>query len=124
MLNTSFASSRRWFFKLAGAAALAPSFRQSALTRTDAAEEPKPRGLPPLKITEVRVIVTCPDRNYVLVKILTSEAGLYGVGDATLNGRELAVAEDRCWLAATPRKSKTPGSTSTAALIGGAGLSR
>ena len=94
MLNTSFASSRRWFFKLAGAAALAPSFRQSALTRTDAAEEPKPRGLPPLKITEVRVIVTCPDRNYVLVKILTSEAGLYGVGDATLNGRELAVAED------------------------------
>jgi mannonate dehydratase len=45
-----------------------------------------------LKITEVRVIVTCPDRNYVLVKALTSEPGLYGVGDATLNGRELAVA--------------------------------
>lgn len=38
------------------------------------------------------MIVTCPDRNYVLVKILTSEPGLYGVGDATLNGRELAVA--------------------------------
>jgi len=49
-------------------------------------------GLPRLKITDVRVIVTCPDRNYVLVKILTSEPGLYGVGDATLNGRELAVA--------------------------------
>ena len=45
-----------------------------------------------LKITDVRVIVTCPDRNYVLVKVLTSEPGLYGVGDATLNGRELAVA--------------------------------
>jgi mannonate dehydratase len=45
-----------------------------------------------LKITEVRIIVTCPDRNYLLVKILTSEPGLYGVGDATLNGRELAVA--------------------------------
>ncbi|MCL5006149.1 MAG: D-galactonate dehydratase family protein [Acidobacteria bacterium] len=50
------------------------------------------RGLPSLKITGVRVVVTCPDRNYVLVKILTSEPGLYGVGDATLNGRELAVA--------------------------------
>jgi mannonate dehydratase len=50
------------------------------------------RGGPRLKITEVRVIVTCPDRNYVLVKVLTSEPGLYGVGDATLNGRELAVA--------------------------------
>ncbi|HEX5412860.1 MAG TPA: D-galactonate dehydratase family protein [Terriglobia bacterium] len=45
-----------------------------------------------MRITEVRVIVTCPDRNYVLVKVLTSEPGLYGVGDATLNGRELAVA--------------------------------
>jgi len=45
-----------------------------------------------MKITEVRVIVTCPSRNYVVVKILTDEPGLYGVGDATLNGRELAVA--------------------------------
>ncbi len=44
-----------------------------------------------MKITEVRVIVTCPGRNYVCVKIMTDE-GLYGVGDATLNGRELAVA--------------------------------
>jgi mannonate dehydratase len=45
-----------------------------------------------MKITEVRVIVTCPGRNYVVVKIRTDEPGLYGVGDATLNGRELAVA--------------------------------
>jgi mannonate dehydratase len=45
-----------------------------------------------LKIIRVKVIVTCPGRNYVLVKIETDEPGLYGVGDATLNGRELAVA--------------------------------
>jgi len=45
-----------------------------------------------MKITDVRVIVTCPGRNYVVVKILTDEPGLYGVGDATLNGRELSVA--------------------------------
>ncbi|HEV2472414.1 MAG TPA: D-mannonate dehydratase ManD [Chthonomonadales bacterium] len=45
-----------------------------------------------MKITEVRVLVTCPTRNYVVVKVLTDEPGLYGVGDATLNGRELAVA--------------------------------
>ena len=44
-----------------------------------------------MKITEVRVIVTCPTRNYVIVKIMTDIPGLYGVGDATLNGRELAV---------------------------------
>src|SRR5690242_20309116 len=46
-----------------------------------------------MKITNVKVIVTCPGRNYVLVKIETDEPGLYGAGDATLNGRELAVAE-------------------------------
>jgi mannonate dehydratase len=45
-----------------------------------------------MRIDEVRVIVTCPGRNYVFVKVLTDEPGLYGVGDATLNGRELAVA--------------------------------
>jgi mannonate dehydratase len=45
-----------------------------------------------MKITDIRVIVTCPSRNYVFVIIDTDEPGLYGVGDATLNGRELAVA--------------------------------
>jgi mannonate dehydratase len=44
------------------------------------------------KIANVKVIVTRPGRNYVLVKIETDEPGLYGWGDATLNGRELAVA--------------------------------
>jgi mannonate dehydratase len=43
------------------------------------------------RITAARVIVTCPDRNFVTLKIETDE-GVYGVGDATLNGRELAVA--------------------------------
>lgn len=45
-----------------------------------------------MKITNVKVIVTCPGRNYVFVKIETDEPGLFGFGDATLNGRELAVA--------------------------------
>ena len=44
-----------------------------------------------LKITDARVIITCPGRNFVTLKIETS-AGIYGIGDATLNGRELAVA--------------------------------
>lgn len=42
------------------------------------------------KITDARVIVTCPGRNFVTLKIET-EAGVYGLGDATLNGRELSV---------------------------------
>ena len=44
-----------------------------------------------LKITGARVIVTCPGRNFVTLKIETNQ-GLTGIGDATLNGRELAVA--------------------------------
>lgn len=43
-----------------------------------------------MKITEAKVIITCPGRNFVTLKIMT-ESGLYGIGDATLNGRELAV---------------------------------
>ncbi|MFI6348438.1 D-mannonate dehydratase ManD [Streptomyces sp. NPDC050560] len=44
-----------------------------------------------MRITEARVVVTCPGRNFVTLKIVT-EDGVTGVGDATLNGRELAVA--------------------------------
>jgi len=44
-----------------------------------------------VKITEARVIITSPGRNFVSLKICTDE-GLYGVGDATLNGREFAVS--------------------------------
>jgi mannonate dehydratase len=44
-----------------------------------------------MKIVDAKVIVCCPGRNFVTVKIITEE-GIYGLGDATLNGRELAVA--------------------------------
>jgi mannonate dehydratase len=44
-----------------------------------------------MKITHAEVIVTCPGRNFVTLKLVTDQ-GVYGIGDATLNGRELAVA--------------------------------
>jgi mannonate dehydratase len=44
-----------------------------------------------MKITHAKVIVCSPGRNFVTLKIETDE-GLSGLGDATLNGRELAVA--------------------------------
>jgi len=43
------------------------------------------------EIVDARVIVTCPGRNFVTLKIET-HSGITGLGDATLNGRELAVA--------------------------------
>ena len=45
----------------------------------------------PMKITGGSVIVCSPGRNFVTLKLET-EDGVYGLGDATLNGRELAVA--------------------------------
>ncbi len=44
-----------------------------------------------MRITEAKVVVTCPGRNFVTLKITTQD-GVSGLGDATLNGRELAVA--------------------------------
>lgn len=44
-----------------------------------------------MKITDAKVYVCSPGRNFVTLKIFTDE-GIYGIGDATLNGRELAVA--------------------------------
>jgi mannonate dehydratase len=44
-----------------------------------------------MKITDAKVVVCSPGRNFVTLKIYT-DSGVYGLGDATLNGRELAVA--------------------------------
>ncbi len=43
-----------------------------------------------MKITAAKVIICCPGRNFVTLKIITDQ-GIYGLGDATLNGREKAV---------------------------------
>jgi mannonate dehydratase len=43
-----------------------------------------------MKITSAKAIVTCPGRNFVTLKLVTDQ-GVHGIGDATLNGREMAV---------------------------------
>ena len=51
------------------------------------------QGLPPLKITNVKAILTAPERiRLCVVKVETSEPGLYGLGCATFNQRPLTVA--------------------------------
>lgn len=44
-----------------------------------------------MKITNARLIICSPDRNFVTLRVETDE-GIHGLGDATLNGRELSVA--------------------------------
>jgi len=51
-----------------------------------------------MKITDAKVIVCSPGRNFVTLKIFTDQ-GVYGLGDATLNGMEKSVVsylEDYC----------------------------
>ncbi len=43
------------------------------------------------RITDARIVICSPGRNYVTL-IIETASGLTGIGDATLNGRELAVA--------------------------------
>jgi mannonate dehydratase len=52
------------------------------------------RGLPPIKITEVKAIPTSGGANYqwVFLKVMTSEPGLYGIGSASNVNQAPAVA--------------------------------
>ena len=50
------------------------------------------QGLPAVKITNVKAIATCPHGlELIVVKVETSEPGLYGVGCATFRQRAHAV---------------------------------
>jgi mannonate dehydratase len=57
------------------------------------AESPKIKAEGVVKITDIKVILTCPNGiRLVVVKIITSEAGLYGLGCATFTQRAYVVA--------------------------------
>src|SRR5690606_18780932 len=69
--------------------ARAPSDGRSPISHmTDTIENGNPGGN--MIIDKAEVIVTSPGRNFVTLKVTTAE-GHTGLGDATLNGRELAV---------------------------------
>ncbi|MEO8660120.1 MAG: enolase C-terminal domain-like protein [Bryobacteraceae bacterium] len=69
---------RRTFATSLLAAPVMPAFAQQQTAR-------RTTGLPPLKITGVKVIPTSGGANYrwIFVKVLTSEPGLYGIGSAS-----------------------------------------
>jgi mannonate dehydratase len=80
---------RRSVLGLAGLATASLALPEAAVRAQEAAR----RGRPPLKITDVKTILTQPGGEHlVVVKVLTSEPGLEGVGCATHGERPLAVA--------------------------------
>ena len=81
--------SRRSLLGFAGLATASLALPEAATQ----AQETARRGRPPLKITDVRTILTQPDGEHlVVVKVLTNEPGLHGIGCATHGERPLAVA--------------------------------
>src|ERR1044072_3781578 len=64
------------------------SYRGAVAAATEARQPETTSGV---KTTDAKLLVCSPGRNFVTLKIATDQ-GVYGIGDATLNGRELAVA--------------------------------
>ncbi len=83
---------RRNLLKMMSAGAAAAPFL-GALRPIPAAAQTSMRGLPPVKIRDVKCILTAPNGiRLVVVKIETSEPGLYGLGCATFTQRAMVVA--------------------------------
>jgi len=87
---------RRDAVKMLALGSTAGFFGVLGMPFTAAAEESKVRsyqyGLPPVKIKNVKAIATAPEGiNLVVVKVETSEPGLYGLGCATFTQRAAAV---------------------------------
>src|SRR4051812_262478 len=72
---------RRDYFKYMGMLAGA-AFSPVGEKHLSAQEVSARRGLPPLKITKIRTIQTRPNAGWTIVKVETSEPGLYGIGSA------------------------------------------
>lgn len=92
----------KWTTLGAGAAGLPLLFLNPFGTKPQAADNPAPpapppaggdRKLSPLKITGIKTILTAPAKiRLVVVKVMTSEPGLYGLGCATFTQRPRVVA--------------------------------
>jgi mannonate dehydratase len=86
---------RRNLIKGAGLSLATGLFSMASKTEQAIANEyaKATKGLPRLKITNVKAILTAPQRiRLCVVKVETSEPGLYGLGCATFNQRPLPVA--------------------------------
>src|SRR5687768_2282920 len=86
---------RDWFKVGAGAAGL-PLMQAMAQGQAPPALGPagaaQGRRLPPLRITDVKTVLTQPSSSrLIVVKVTTNEAGLYGLGCATFTQRARVV---------------------------------
>ena len=72
-----------------GGASIVPA---AGLAQERPPSQPKANGLAPVKIRDIKTILTAPDRiRLVVVKVETTEPGLYGLGCATFTQRAFVV---------------------------------
>src|SRR6266508_3951336 len=94
--QTEFSSSRREAMKMLALGSTAGLFGllESPFANAQKPETPNgyKAGMPPVKIRSVKAIATAPEgSNLIVVKVETTEPGLYGLGCATFTQRAVAV---------------------------------
>src|SRR5688572_2247789 len=93
--KTNFETSRREALKILGVSSSAGLLGLFGTNESRAANYATPnyaKGLPPVKIKSVKAIATAPQgSNLIVVKVETTEPGLYGLGCATFTQRAFAV---------------------------------
>ena len=94
-IKNHFESSRREALKMIGVsstAGLLGLFRTNEASAENYVKPSYTKGLPPVKIKSVKAIATAPQgSNLIVVKVETTEPGLYGLGCATFTQRAFAV---------------------------------
>src|SRR5262245_2250402 len=79
-------------FVMGGSGTPLPAVARAADEKADEKAAAAAKKLTPLKITDVKTILTAPARiRLVVVKVTTSEPGLYGLGCATFTQRARVV---------------------------------
>ena len=94
-IKTNLKSSRRDALRMLGISSSAGLLGLFGTNESRAAHYETPsyaKGLPPVKIKSVKAIATAPQgSNLIVVKVETTEPGLYGLGCATFTQRAVAV---------------------------------
>src|SRR5688572_32210772 len=103
-IHSEFQPGRRELLKMMALGSTAGFFGLTGSINANAQDKPKPsytKGMAPVTIKNVKAIATAPEGiNLIVVKVETTEPGLYGLGCATFTQRAFVsvTALDKFWI--------------------------